>query len=153
MYSPVNEALITTSNAETSWEGVMNVTGVDHTGQDTWLAVFPTGIARPANLSNLNIATGQTIPNLVVVKLGTGGFKQGNVTTGVDQTRTATTVAYLPGKRAAGLAVASTLKLGSASVAPADQTTRTVACQGLSTTACSAQTVIVTVGSDLANIQ
>ena len=74
------------------------------------------------------------------------------MTTAVDQTRTATTVAYLPGQRRAALAVATLLKLGSASVTPADQTTRTVACQGLSTAACSAQTVIVTVGSDLASI-
>jgi hypothetical protein len=100
----------------------------------------------------LNGTATNGLAHRVAVKLTGGGFRQGNVTTAVDQTRTATTVAYLPGQRKAALAVASSLNLGSASVVPADQTTRTVACQGLSTAACSAQTVIVTVGSDLSTI-
>ncbi|HSO99569.1 MAG TPA: LytR C-terminal domain-containing protein [Solirubrobacteraceae bacterium] len=100
----------------------------------------------------LNGTATNGLAHRVAVKLTGGGFRQGNVSTAVDQTRTATTIAYLPGQRKAALAVASALNLGSAAVAPADQTTRTVACQGLSTAACSAQAVIVTVGSDLANI-
>ena len=100
----------------------------------------------------LNGTATNGLAHRVAVKLTGGGFRQGNVTTAVDQTRTATTIAYLPGQRKAALAVARALNLGSASVASADQTTRTVACQGLSPAACSAQAVIVTVGSDLASI-
>jgi NHL repeat len=37
-----------------------------------WLTLFPTGSALPA-ASNLNFAPGQTVPNLVVVKVGTNG--------------------------------------------------------------------------------
>jgi hypothetical protein len=76
------------------------------------------------------------------------GFAKGAVTTAADQTRTSTTVAYIPGARNQALAVARALKLGAASVAPVDQGTRTVACGGLST--CTAS-VMVTVGSDLAS--
>jgi LytR cell envelope-related transcriptional attenuator len=86
----------------------------------------------------------------VAVKLGGAGYKQGTVATATDQTRTATVVAYMPGHRRDGLAVASTLKLGSASVQPVDQNTQAVACPPPS--ACTA-TVVVTVGSDLASTQ
>ncbi|MFW5471882.1 beta strand repeat-containing protein [Knoellia sp. CPCC 206450] len=50
---------------------VLNVTGVRPTA-GTYLSVWPTGSARP-NASNLNLAAGETKPNLVVAKLGTGG--------------------------------------------------------------------------------
>lgn len=80
-------------------------------------------------------------------RLTTLGYVKGAVTTAADQTRTSTTVAYIPGARAQALAVAKALKLGSASVAPVDQGTRTVACGGSAT--CTAS-VFVTVGSDLA---
>jgi LytR cell envelope-related transcriptional attenuator len=86
----------------------------------------------------------------VAVKLSGAGYKQGTVATATDQTRTATVVAYMPGHRRDALAVASTLKLGSASVQPVDQNTQAVACPPPS--ACTA-TVVVTVGSDLASTQ
>ncbi len=86
----------------------------------------------------------------VAVKLGGAGYRQGAVATAADQTRTATVVAYMPGHRRDALAVASTLKLGSASVQPVDQNTQAVACPPPS--ACTA-TAVVTVGSDLASTQ
>jgi hypothetical protein len=72
------------------------------------------------------------------------------VTTATDQTRTSTTVGYLPGHRRDAQAVASTLKLSSGSVAAVDPNTQAVACPPPA--ACTA-TVIVTVGADLANLQ
>jgi len=50
---------------------VLNVTVVDPTAGG-FLTVWPTGEARPL-ASNLNFAGGQTVPNLVVAKLGAGG--------------------------------------------------------------------------------
>ena len=50
---------------------VMNVT-VTNPSAPSWLRVSPTGTAPPL-ASNLNFTTGQTIPNLVTVKVGTGG--------------------------------------------------------------------------------
>jgi hypothetical protein len=50
---------------------VMNVTVADAT-DESFLTVFPTGTTKP-NASNLNFGAGQIIPNLVTVKLGTGG--------------------------------------------------------------------------------
>jgi streptogramin lyase len=50
---------------------VMNVTVTDGDA-GSFLQVWPTGAPRP-NSSNLNFAAGETIPNLVTVKLGTGG--------------------------------------------------------------------------------
>src|SRR2546421_10071804 len=50
---------------------VLNVTVTD-TSSAGYLTVYPTGIARPG-ASNLNWRAGQTIPNLVEVKLGTTG--------------------------------------------------------------------------------
>lgn len=50
---------------------VMNLTAIDPTA-DSFLTVWPSGQSRP-NASNLNFAAGQTVPNLVVAKLGTGG--------------------------------------------------------------------------------
>jgi hypothetical protein len=83
----------------------------------------------------------------IATKLTGAGFKQGTVTNASDQTRTATTVAYMPGRKRDALAVAKSLKLGPASVQPLDASTRAVACP--SSGACSAQ-VVVTVGTDLA---
>jgi hypothetical protein len=51
---------------------VLNVTAADSPGPDSYLTVYPTGTARPL-ASNLNFVRGQTIPNLVIAKLGTGG--------------------------------------------------------------------------------
>ncbi len=50
---------------------VLNATVVSPSGMG-FLTVFPTGVARP-NASDVNYAAGETRPNLVVVKLGTGG--------------------------------------------------------------------------------
>jgi hypothetical protein len=50
---------------------ILNVTVVDPVGGG-FLTAWPTGDVRPV-ASNLNFAPGQTVPNLVVAKLGTGG--------------------------------------------------------------------------------
>jgi hypothetical protein len=50
---------------------VVNITATEATA-GSYLTAFPTGTAAPL-ASNLNFGPGQTIPNLVVVKLGTGG--------------------------------------------------------------------------------
>ncbi|MFT3792786.1 MAG: Ig-like domain repeat protein [Rudaea sp.] len=50
---------------------VLNVTAVAPTGLGH-VTIWPTGVARPL-ASNLNFVAGQTIPNLVIVKLGNGG--------------------------------------------------------------------------------
>ena len=50
---------------------VLNVT-VTQPNWDGFLTVYPTGETRPT-VSNLNFASGQTIPNLVTVKVGAGG--------------------------------------------------------------------------------
>ena len=57
---------------------VLNVTVVSPTAGG-FLTVFPAGQPRPT-VSNLNFAKGQTVPNLVVVKLGTGGSDAGKLT-------------------------------------------------------------------------
>jgi hypothetical protein len=72
------------------------------------------------------------------------------VATATDQTRTATTVAYLPGDKRDATAVAAALKLGPASVSPIDANTQAVACPPPA--ACTSA-VVVTVGSDLATTQ
>jgi hypothetical protein len=50
---------------------VVNVTATDPT-TGSYLTAYPSGGPVPT-ASNLNFGPGQTIPNLVVVKLGTGG--------------------------------------------------------------------------------
>ena len=50
---------------------VLNVTVTAGTA-NSFLTVFPAGAAVP-NTSNLNFAAGQTVPNMVMVKVGTGG--------------------------------------------------------------------------------
>ncbi len=50
---------------------VLNVTANDPTAP-TFVTVFPTGIARPDS-SNLNVASGETAPNLVVANVGANG--------------------------------------------------------------------------------
>jgi hypothetical protein len=112
---------------------------------------------KPAQASNasvtvavLNGTATSGLAHRVATKLGAAGYKEGAIATASDQTRTATVVAYLPGHRRDALAIASTLKLGSASVQAVDQNTQAIACPPPS--ACSA-TVVVTVGSDLASTQ
>ncbi|HWD75341.1 MAG TPA: LytR C-terminal domain-containing protein [Solirubrobacteraceae bacterium] len=87
----------------------------------------------------------------IMAKLTSAGYKQGaKPTNAPSQTLTSTIVGYTqPSYRAAALAVAKSLNLGSASVqgvAPGD---RAAACH-TTTAACSAQ-VVVSVGSDLAS--
>jgi len=50
---------------------VLNVT-VTNPSLPGYLTLYPTGVSRPL-ASNLNFVTGQTVPNLVQVALGTGG--------------------------------------------------------------------------------
>jgi hypothetical protein len=50
---------------------VLNVTVTEPQGGG-WLTVFPTGDSTP-NASNLNYSAGQTIPNLVMAKVGSDG--------------------------------------------------------------------------------
>ena len=50
---------------------VMNVTATGSTA-GSFITVWPAGTTQP-NASNLNFAAGQTIPNLVTVKIGAGG--------------------------------------------------------------------------------
>ncbi len=56
---------------------VLNVTATAPT-QGGWLTVFPADATLP-NTSNLNFGPGQTVPNLVTVKLGAGGGNSGKV--------------------------------------------------------------------------
>ena len=52
---------------------VLNVTAVSPVGPGSgYVTVWPTGAVRPT-ASNLNFVPGQTVPNLVVTKVGTGG--------------------------------------------------------------------------------
>lgn len=50
---------------------VLNVTATDPTGPDSFLTLFPAGTARPV-ASNLNFVAGETIPNLVIVRVQNG---------------------------------------------------------------------------------
>lgn len=49
---------------------VLNVTVTD-TKASGYISSYPSGTAAPA--SNLNYVTGQTVPNLVIVKVGADG--------------------------------------------------------------------------------
>jgi hypothetical protein len=50
---------------------VLNVTAVAASA-NTNIAVYPDGTSRPT-ASSVNVAAGQTVPNLVVAKIGSGG--------------------------------------------------------------------------------
>jgi hypothetical protein len=50
---------------------VLNVTATDLDGADTFVTVYPAGVARPL-ASNLNVRSGQSVPNLVVTPTGDG---------------------------------------------------------------------------------
>ena len=52
----------------------MNTTVTEPT-QGSYLTVWPSGVARPL-ASNLKFSMGQTVPNLVIVKTGSGGNVQ-----------------------------------------------------------------------------
>jgi RHS repeat-associated protein len=51
---------------------VVNVTATNPTAA-SFITVWPAGSSRPTNASNLNVVAGQTIPNLVMVGVGTSG--------------------------------------------------------------------------------
>jgi hypothetical protein len=109
-----------------------------------------TGVT-PASIT-VAVLNGTSTTNLahdISSKLKAAGFKQGSIATATDQTQNTTIVGYLPNDKRYALAVAKSLKLGSASVQAVDPNNRTVACNG-SSTSCSAQ-VVVTVGTDLAS--
>lgn len=108
-----------------------------------------TAVRRSAvTVAVLNGTPAGGLANDVAVRLRREGFAKGPVTNAADQTRTATTVAYMPGHRAAALAVARALGLRPASVGSIDPGTRAVACGGATTCAV---TVVVTVGSQYAS--
>jgi hypothetical protein len=96
----------------------------------------------------LNGTATNNLAHTIAARLAADGYKQGKVATAADQTRTVTTVAYLPGFRADAVHVARALKLGAGSVIPIDQSAQQVACPGAA--ACAAN-VVVTVGADLAS--
>jgi hypothetical protein len=50
---------------------VLNVTVTEPAGPESFLTLFPTGTARPL-ASNLNFVAGETVPNLVIVRLQNG---------------------------------------------------------------------------------
>jgi hypothetical protein len=98
----------------------------------------------------LNGTATNLLAHRVALKLDADGYKQGPVRTAADQTHTTTIVAYMPGDKLAATKVAASLGLGSTSVQPIDPTTQGVACPpGAPCTA----TVVVTVGSNLTNVQ
>ena len=51
---------------------VLNVTETDMVGPESYLTVYPTGAPRPL-ASTLNMRQGETVPNLVVARVGSGG--------------------------------------------------------------------------------
>lgn len=51
---------------------VLNVTETNATASSSFVTVFPKGASQPGT-SNLNFVAGQTVPNRVIVKVGTGG--------------------------------------------------------------------------------
>jgi len=65
--------------------GVIGNTTATGGTNNSFLTVYPAGVAVVPTASNLNFAVGQTIPNLVAVKIGTGGqISFANNTGGVD---------------------------------------------------------------------
>jgi hypothetical protein len=51
---------------------VLNVTATNVSGPESYLTVWPSGGTRPV-ASNLNFTGGQTVPNLVIARVGDGG--------------------------------------------------------------------------------
>lgn len=51
---------------------VVNITAIEGSAQ-SYLMAYPTGSPKPAQASNVNFVKGQIIPNLALVKIGTGG--------------------------------------------------------------------------------
>lgn len=104
-------------------------------------APFSNGSVTVAVLNGTPVAG---LAKRVADQLVARGFKQGTVTNASEQTRSATLVSFLPGRKRAGTVVAKTLK--AVALAPIDPTTRAIACPG----AQPCPDVVVTVGSDRA---
>jgi CSLREA domain-containing protein len=66
---------VTVGDVPATATGVIVNTTVTQPTLASYLTVWPSGITRPST-SNLNFSTGQTVPNLVVVRVGTGGNVQ-----------------------------------------------------------------------------
>jgi LytR cell envelope-related transcriptional attenuator len=81
----------------------------------------------------------------ILTQLGNAGFKQGSATNALNATVTTTSVAYLPGQKAAAQHVAKSLKLPTSSVSPITSSTQSIACPQ---TSCNVD-VVVTIGQDL----
>lgn len=111
--------------------------------------VAPAFTPSSVTVAVLNGTVTQELAHRVAAKLTGVGYKQGNVFTASNQTQSATVVAYLPGFRNDALHVATSLKLGPASVQPIDSNTQSVACPPPSP--CTAN-VVVTVGQDLSTL-
>jgi LytR cell envelope-related transcriptional attenuator len=133
-------------HASTASVGASNAPVARHRAKPAAAAFKPSSVT----VAVLNGTATSGLAHRVSLKLTNHGYKQGTIATATDQTRTATVVAYLPGHKQDAMAVASSLKLGAGSVQPIDSSTRAVACPPPA--ACTA-TVVVTVGSDLANTQ
>ena len=65
----------------------LNVTALNATAVSGWLTVFPSDVANPPNVSNVNFTATKAVPNLVIVKLAPDGlvkiFNGSNGTTDV----------------------------------------------------------------------
>jgi hypothetical protein len=117
-----------------------------HSGKAGTAAVVPASIT----VAVLNGTSTTNLAHDTMARLTAAGYKQGKITTASDQTLTSTIVGYTStADRRDALAVAKSLKLGSASVQAVDPGSRAVACSA-TPTPCPAQ-VVVTVGSDLAS--
>jgi LytR cell envelope-related transcriptional attenuator len=136
----------TNSHSSSSTAPISNAPGKSrHRGSRGRTAIKPSSVT-------VAVLNGTSTPNLAhdtSVKLGSAGYKLGNVATATDQTQTATVVGYLPGQRAAALIVAKSLGLGPASVQAVSSSNQAVACPQAAS--CAAQ-VVATVGSDLASV-
>lgn len=103
---------------------------------------------RAVRIVVLNGTATAGLAHRIAAKLDGGGYNVAATTNAANQTLTATVVAYMPGQQRAALAVARSLRLGSASVRPIDQSTQAIACPPASP--CTT-TVVVTAGADLAS--
>ncbi len=115
-----------------------------HTGTPVLAQVTPANVV----VAVLNGTDTTGLAGRISQRLGTDGYKLGNVTNAAEQTHATTIVAYKPGSQDAALAVAKSLGLSSTAVHPLDQGTEQVACANQA--ACTLN-VVVTVGADLAS--
>jgi hypothetical protein len=64
---------VTVGSVPASAKAVVVNTTVTGPTQGSFLTVYPTGVTRPT-ASNLNFVAGETVPNLVMVKVGADGY-------------------------------------------------------------------------------